>query len=385
MFKIINQPSFIPLEEYDIEQEKYINNLKDVPGIVSINNFGNIGAPGLSDLDFLVVVEDDFNPKYAIKLSCKRGLSILEGKLSLNNLRINKDIYNNQILLHGPAVVKRSQLKYLNYIIYVPYLQTLYGEPITDNMFLPSNEELNYLRLMYLIDFSIARMTHFALANELKILDKRGWLTRTWSLTHSKNICDAIGIKLSKSSNNAIEGIKEIRRQWLSGTLCSDELFFKSYKDSENLLIEILTKAIDQEKQHFGDLEFKRKQSSITVGDKKIEFSEKIYSPSARAISSRYKLLKKQKWYFECSMPLQYALHLNAYGFQLSEPITDGIIESNDYIKCLKRRAKKAREHRKFLFSTGLTFAMGAYIGLPIPPYNFIIRNLDKIHWKIHN
>lgn len=382
MYKIINQPKYIPLQSYADEQEKYINNIKNIPGIVSIGNFGNVGAAGLSDLDFIVIVEDDFNPKHSIKLSCKPGLSILDGKISTNNLKKNKDKYNNQILLHGPVIVSRSQLKELNYIIYAPSIDTLYGENIDEEEFLPEKQTFEYLKLMYLIDFSSARLTHFALSDTNKILHKRGWLTRTWSLTHSETLCNSIGITLSEKANSTLSDIRNIRTQWIKDYVCSDEVFLENYSNAKELLIEILTKALNYESSFLKTEYSGHSDIKILRGDKSLVCSKSTDTPSANAIATPYKILNKQKWYFECNMPYQYGLHLTGYNFPSNSQ--HSLTSSNkEYLNCLNKRGDVARIHRKFLFNKNMTFAMGAYIGLPIPPHNPLIKTLDMLNWKI--
>lgn len=48
----------IPLEKYKEATKRFFNYFSLMPGVVRYGTFGSVGAPGLSDLDLIVVVED---------------------------------------------------------------------------------------------------------------------------------------------------------------------------------------------------------------------------------------------------------------------------------------------------------------------------------------
>ena len=51
-------PEYQPIEVYKQAEYEYIEQLKQVPGLHSIWRFGAVGVPGVSDLDYVVVLDD---------------------------------------------------------------------------------------------------------------------------------------------------------------------------------------------------------------------------------------------------------------------------------------------------------------------------------------
>lgn len=86
----------IPLNSYLEAQDRFFNYFSTIPEVVGYGSFGSVKAPGLSDLDLVVVVEDDF--------LCSRKFFIpeLEGD-------------EKYIFTHAPLVVPISLLQILPY------------------------------------------------------------------------------------------------------------------------------------------------------------------------------------------------------------------------------------------------------------------------------
>ena len=68
----INHPIDIDASAYDEAIDKYVCRVKKLPGIVEVVQFGRVTAPGISDLDLLVVVDDSANivPSRLSCMSC---------------------------------------------------------------------------------------------------------------------------------------------------------------------------------------------------------------------------------------------------------------------------------------------------------------------------
>ncbi|QKJ22273.1 hypothetical protein [Poseidonibacter lekithochrous] len=58
-----NYPRDIKKDYYFELRDKISRDLIHIDGILSVYSMGNVGAPGISDLDFLIVVENDFSNK----------------------------------------------------------------------------------------------------------------------------------------------------------------------------------------------------------------------------------------------------------------------------------------------------------------------------------
>jgi hypothetical protein len=66
--KIINQPRFLQKEAYDEELDLYLQKVDVAEGLVSVMTMGSVGAPGLSDLDLICVVDDGVRARSVLNL-----------------------------------------------------------------------------------------------------------------------------------------------------------------------------------------------------------------------------------------------------------------------------------------------------------------------------
>src|SRR4051812_10906694 len=58
--RFVNFPRPLPFGAYESAASEFVAYYDRVPGVVSIHRFGSISFPGLSDLDFIVVLADDY-------------------------------------------------------------------------------------------------------------------------------------------------------------------------------------------------------------------------------------------------------------------------------------------------------------------------------------
>lgn len=73
--KILDRPVKVDEPHYQETCDKFINYFSSIPGIHSILRFGSVSAPGLSDLDLLVV----FEPTYQHRFATQYGLEPFQG------------------------------------------------------------------------------------------------------------------------------------------------------------------------------------------------------------------------------------------------------------------------------------------------------------------
>jgi ADP-heptose:LPS heptosyltransferase len=112
-------PSPIPLSDYDDVREKFSNRCSLDKNVVAVYEFGNVGCPGLSDLDFLVVLSDSY-------FGIPEELTIT--KMS----KPHADIMN-----HDPLFVSESEVKRLGMLSPLFGCTLIYGKqlhiPTTDS------------------------------------------------------------------------------------------------------------------------------------------------------------------------------------------------------------------------------------------------------------
>ena len=107
-----NEPRKFILKDYNHEIDRVMNVLSQCDDVISIFQIGEVSCPGISDLDFIVVVRDTMrNPgDYRKRISGLRK--------------------NNFILMHPPYTVNESLAPEITYAIPIFNLIRLYGEPI---------------------------------------------------------------------------------------------------------------------------------------------------------------------------------------------------------------------------------------------------------------
>ena len=213
--KIIKEPCYICLSEYQRQIELYKKRVAGVCGVISIYLMGSIRSPGLSDIDIIVITEDEFD-------------SALSSKLAVTDL-------DSRIFLHGPVVVPYSLVDSFQSIIYASNLKCIYGPDCLSTWDSLDLSKRKLLSICYLIDFIESRMLQFAMTG-LRPVDKRAWLTRVWSTMHSlflyKNYCE---VNVPEEINFLEKKINKTRIDWVEKNHVEDEVFFDSLVASEKI------------------------------------------------------------------------------------------------------------------------------------------------------
>lgn len=106
----------ISREEYDKSVNNFVDNSKEMPFIKSVYLFGNIGSPGISDIDLFIVV------------SSKGNFEKIK-KIILKNLR-NSSKYSDYLYYHDPIIVTEKEAPYTKFFHTTKNLKLLYGNKI---------------------------------------------------------------------------------------------------------------------------------------------------------------------------------------------------------------------------------------------------------------
>tara|TARA_B110000495_G_C23013431_1_gene599721 strand:- start:104 stop:1192 length:1089 start_codon:yes stop_codon:yes gene_type:complete len=355
--KIINQPRFLKKEAYDDELNRYLQKSESSEGLISILTMGSVGAPGLSDLDLICVVEE------GVKSKSVSGLDIPDGA------------QKRGILLHGPIVIPRSLFSDLHYIFPVSNLIGCSGESLLDSINPVSEDEEKSLALAYLVDFTLSRLLQHSVVETKKIIDKRGWLTRLWSLTHSETLCNIAGIALQSNWKTLLNDIRNTREDWNSGKDCDDQKFVNMYKRLEIVHQQLLTAALDTESQILGktqsdnSLNFLRSTRNITC--------QSITTPKVLNHGTFLNSVLKVN-YQTIHAPLQYAVRLAHYGFQGQDPIK---LSDTVHGRVLQKRASLVKKYNHFLETSGITFSLQGGLGLPVKRESVVFSLIHRLFW----
>jgi hypothetical protein len=339
--KPISEAYPLKLAEYEKELKRYVDRVKDLPGIKGVMTMGSVKAPGLSDLDIVCIVNSEWKKENSVKLNID-----IEG-------------YKSGVFIHGPFVISEELLPDLQYIIWATNLTDIHGEMSRIIKVIPEKEQ-PYLELAYLVDFTESRFGQFEGCIKDKVIDRRSWYARFWSLTHSLSICRKVGVQLSDEGLDTIEAVKELRCEWLEGRYKSDGEFVKLFWCSYNLYKEIFVKAIDKVNSYF--------LPNFVVGDN-VKFSMKgkkvICTKSQINIQVSYWSLKILGYIILSELclkaPFAFALHLWGYGFG----DIPSEIKEHPYIHLLSKRCNLVRKHERFLDDNGMSFSLKGYLGFP--------------------
>ncbi|WP_200285033.1 hypothetical protein [Rhabdochromatium marinum] len=356
--KIINPPARLKKEEYSEALNQYLNRFQNASGIKALATMGSVKAPGLSDLDVIVVVNDDILPLSAKKLSTK-GI-------------------NDSIFLHGPIVIPESLVSELQWIIYATNIQVIWGSASFPKFSDLKYKYQSFLAGCYLVDFCESRMLQFSAMRTSGIANKREWLTRIWSVTHSIDIAiEFLGYQADENAAYLFDLVKAPRINWLNGEEVSDKQFIESL-DAAEKLNEILFIA------GLGFL-YKKEVEKITdnlfLPPKKFIFSDNI--DYIRYTAKTIRFLKKNITIWSCVQDKRYFKHICDYRkFQDSNSCLDAKKESiQKYVMC--KRAKTIGKHWKWIRKYAKKIGtMSGYLGYsnhdPISLKYFAIRLLIK-------
>jgi hypothetical protein len=150
-----NYPKKYDKRHYDSIIKKYINHLQKFEEVKAVFQIGNIGVYGVSDLDFLIILDDKKNIKDP-------------KKYSIYNL-VPK---NNKIVQHDSFIVPLSLVNDISYLTSVFEYKILHSKlPIKKIEFPKINESSKELIFIHLLDLaSINYLTEYTtLKNQIKL------------------------------------------------------------------------------------------------------------------------------------------------------------------------------------------------------------------------
>jgi len=339
--EIINQPQYIPLDTYETVIEEYVKKVKSVRGVVAILSMGSMRAQGLSDLDLIAVKDDCFDIGQSDKLATRN--------------------IDNRLFIHGPVVIPKSLMDKLQLILYASNLKLLWGEIERIPHFCQQRAELQkLLSSIYLVDFTESRFLQFADFKRAKTVDKRAWLARIWSLTHSYELIKKAGEGLAYNKLDIyLERIRHTRAHWLESKSVSDTLFIEALNDAEVLNGKIFERAVQQ---LWGDPELLT-ENSFWSGTKLFKFMD--LKGGVEYKSREVKFMNKVVQGYECKQNPGYLAHLSQYDKKINptwaiQPNENAKIQNlmTERYDLIIKHANWLKEHAYYSGS------LGGYVGL---------------------
>lgn len=311
-YQLVNKAEGIEIVEYDQALEAYVDKVLQTNDIVSIWTMGSVGSPGLSDLDVIVVVNDEFDRKESRRLSVA-GI-------------------NDKLFIHGPVIIPDSMACEFQWLIYATNLKKLHGKEGLQEFSEVNNNYVEPLVAAYLVDFCESRMLQYATVEATGVVDIRSWLTRTWSVLHSvKIIRDYFKVEaLPAYIDELVRKVKTPRQSWNSGKEPSSVEIIEAVEAS---------KKINEWCFLFG-LEY-------FYGNSKIEPAETISWPNKKIRfhgggvdykSKQFRFFSRALEKYICFQDIRYARHLSIY--MRGEPYCSAL-----KLDVLKKRAEIVLRH----------------------------------------
>jgi hypothetical protein len=186
---VINE---VPLATYDKLISSYVNIVKKVKGVKSIVQIGSFTAPGLSDIDLILIV-DDFEPPNWDEISIKK---ILKGQIGY------------EVIAHDIFVYPESLSDFIEGLFYLDQKKVLFGNDFGNKL---SEDKINELKLILTFEYSVHRLETLVILTSLQDIAIRDILLFISTLRHTYILLNHFNIISVKECNSRIEQIESLR------------------------------------------------------------------------------------------------------------------------------------------------------------------------------
>ncbi len=185
------------IEDYHRLRDRQFAFFEQQDGVLGYGTFGSIGAPGLSDLDLAVVVDDPQLQKRRFRLAAPAEI-------------------DSYLMTHAPLVLPRSLLPQL--ALYHP----VQIEWAWTKETLEVPECTAKLTGLHLLRKTCHLMFHLHLLN--KVASTRKAIMSLTSLLRSVEIAQRIGLHVSQEAQEYAQSVLSLRDSWTEGAKGGDEL-----------------------------------------------------------------------------------------------------------------------------------------------------------------
>lgn len=195
---LVNDLHPLAAEDYVEAIHQYVDACNTVPGVRAIYQFGNIGAPGLSDIDIAIVLDESesLEPSKLARLSIKheswRGSELIA-----------------KCFVHDVYLCPASVFAQIDWLF--PQSEWVSWFGAADQREQPPPEEADVIRLIHGLDFCIGRIHELAQFHNGPHGSMRWLVLQLWSLTHTRRILLQYGCALEETWLNVETRLEELR------------------------------------------------------------------------------------------------------------------------------------------------------------------------------
>lgn len=369
-YDLVNRPHKLSRQEYTDKINDYIKAITVFEGVIAVYSMGSIKCPGLSDIDLIVIIDDDFQE--ADKLSVRRY------------------IQGSEFFIHDVLVFNKAIFQEVQYILYASNLTLLWNKnefdiPIPYEL---SEDEKIYQSISLGLDFAVSRVYEYLLVEEEKVINMRSWYTRIHSFVHTYDLlCKIIPNKqIPNDIHLLVKKLFELREDWNNDITITDDRFLDLFHKTKSAFTYSLDSILEEVYKctNIHDLRLNKIQAS--TWECVFDDTKKYNTEIVKTINIRGKNI----FYSRLYLPYRYIYHVLGYiseGAKITKKYrkyqwTSGYLDQ-DYFFFQQKRISAIQSHISFLKHKKINYSMSGWnIFLPTAHLGKRVR-VDDIIWKV--
>ena len=346
----------VEVSYYEDIIHNYLDVIQGQEGVISVIQIGSFTAPGLSDIDIVVVVEEKNFPDW--------------DKMSL--ILNSQDMPHNEVLMHDIFVIPSSISKYIESFFYVDQQKVLIGDKLGG---LIPIEEVSRYKVLIAFEYSVHRLDVLMSMLKKQEISYREVLLFVSTLRHTYRMLSDLGLVDLVDAESKILEIEKLRKDALKGRIHD----LDSWAEESIKLLHMACTILGE--KMYGELNTKIPTTSWILSNKKliinvegdhiIELWKNILKVQLAAVVPKFVIITPLSSYVYHHVQNYLNLSSNE-GVYLRSKFsgkTENFIKiSEKYQKLLAKRAEMVVSHWKFIDRTGYLKASGrGYIILSKP------------------
>lgn len=185
-------------DDYEHAIESYISKCANISEVAAIYQFGNVGAPGLSDIDLLVVLGEDVERTEDLQL------------LSIAHPFWQCEPLIRDCFIHDVLVCPSSVFRDIDWIVPGNEWRHLAGSRVDRRE--PSSDESDVISLVHGLDFAIARLHELVRVAHRPSCSSRWLVPQLWSVTHTYRTLACLGAPVAPSWHRLLDALTNLRK-----------------------------------------------------------------------------------------------------------------------------------------------------------------------------
>lgn len=186
--------NFVPLGTYNDLIQAYVTAVSKIKGVVSLIQLGSFTTPGLSDIDIIVIVEDQNVPRFE-DISIKKNLH---------------DKVGYEVIAHDVFVYPESLAGYLDGLFYIDRKKILFGKDVITKL---SKEQNLKLKSILSFEYAVHRLEALTALTALPKTNTRDLLLFISTLRHTLRLLAEFNLITIDRCEKEIDQIEDLRRK----------------------------------------------------------------------------------------------------------------------------------------------------------------------------